>query len=570
MAVNQVKQSGTSRSYLTVMLSSAWLLSSCVLVPAHQTTLPAEISIFGINDFHGHVQSEGPVPMMLRDPDPQHSPHAAGGLSYLTSVVKQLRSRSPDSIVVGMGDLIGATPADSALLHDEPAIMAMNQLGMSVSALGNHELDIGPKAFKSLTAGGCAPRCHTPDYSGATYEYLAANVFDKTTQQPWLKPYAIRKIGAYRIGFIGAVTKTTPMIVRPSHTQNLRFEDEAEAINRILPEVKAQQVDAVVVLIHEGGDLDGAPLNLRGDCPSLRGAITQILDKLDPEIRVVMTGHTHQAYVCKIKDRWVVQGGSYGAYVSEVKLQADASGALRPLSATLHDTAHDHVAPDTDAATYVHGIQQLTSPIKNQVLGQLDLAMTRVPISGHGDSLLGKWVANAQLAFARTREPAVVAAFMNSGGIRTDIGVGTSQGQTYKVTQGDVFAMQPFRNELIALSLTGSELMQLLEQQAAQAEGQRARFLQPSSNLRYEWHSTAPKGQRVQGLTIEGAPVQAGQNYRIVVNNFIAEGGDGFFMLKRGRNPVNLGLDTDAITEALVRPQGSLADQLQGNIKLMP
>ncbi len=544
-------------------------LAGCTHAPVTVPERAAEVSIFALNDFHGHVQSAGPVPLLLRSGDAQQKPRAAGGLAYVASKLKQLRAASGPSVLVGMGDLIGATPTDSALLHDEPAITAMNQLGLSVSALGNHELDIGPTALKALLAGDCAPACATPDFHGAKFEYLAANAFDKTTRQPWLQPYAIREVGGYRIGFIGAVTRTTPMIVRPAFTQNLHFDDEADAINRVLPVVRAQRVDAVVVLIHEGGDLNGAAISASGDCPTLRGAITEILPRLDPSIQVVMTGHTHQAYVCKFKDRWVVQGGSYGGYVSEVKLRRDTRGALVPVAALLHEVAQDQVPQDAAAASYVASIQQLTSPIKNRVLGQLEQRLTRAMIAGYGDSMLGKWVANAQLAYAQAREP-VQAAFMNAGGIRTDFGEALGDSKSIQITQGDVFAMQPFRNELVALSLSGAQLRQLLEQQAGPDDAARTRFLQPSSNVSYRWKAAAPAGQRVGSLMIDGTLVQERQTYRIVVNNFVAEGGDGYTLLTQARDRTTLGLDTDALIEALARGKPDLAKLQQGNIKLEP
>jgi 5'-nucleotidase len=524
--------------------------TGCTTSPNRQA-IPTDtgISIFSVNDFHGHVQSSAPVPANLRSATGSVS-RAAGGLVYLESLMARLKQQTPASIVVGAGDLIGASPADSALLDDQPAIEAMNRIGLSLTALGNHELDQGVDNFLALTQASCKPQCALPQFEGARFTYLAANVIDVTTNELLLPAYAIKQVGGYRIAFIGAVTRSTPQLIRPTYAARLRFDDEANAINRVLPQVRLQKPDAIVVVIHEGGEL---PKDLKievanaSDCPGFSGAITRITEQLDPEIRVVLSGHTHQAYACKLGERWVVQGGAHGAYVSEVKLKRDTQGRLSPSTAMLHEVAQDTISPSAQAQAFIAKLQAQTQPIKSEVVGTLPQPLNRNAMVNSGDSMLGKLIADAQLAFARKQGEAADLALMNPGGIRTNLGDNAPTDQPYTVKRGDILAAQPFRNEVTALTLSGQDLLDSLLQQGKDAA--RVRFLQPSSNMRYEWHPNATYELRIKNLTINGEPLQLQRLYRVVMNAFLADGGDGFAAFTRGTNKRVLGLDAQALID---------------------
>jgi 5'-nucleotidase len=540
------------------LLLAACFLSACASAPS---VTPVEVSILGINDFHGNIQAQGPVPKTLRvqetgQPD-QTVAVPAGGAAFVAAELAHLRQAHPNSITVGVGDLIGASPLASSLLADEPTIEAMNRLGVSLSVVGNHEFDRGSDELLRRVKGICPKAgCLLPGFRGARYEYLAANVIDEATGKTLFPAYAIRTVGGVKIAFVGAVLQGTPQIVNPAGIRGLRFEDEADAINRVLPEIRAQGVHAIVALIHEGADYN-SPRGTFNDvgyrCEGFGGPIRDIVRRLDPQIRVVMSAHTHMAYTCNVDGRLVVQGASYGAMITEVDLRVNPrSGEVLDVQAHNELVDQRRLQADPAMQTFVSEVVGRTEKIAMQPAGVLPAGLDRSLPAGspNADSALGNLIADAQLAFAQRTEKAVEISFMNAGGIRADLPSGEVSGHPVPLHLGDLYAVQPFGNDLVAISLTGAQLVALLNQQG---EAQGNRLLQVSRGFAYRWDGARQQGQRAYDLRLNGESVQADRLCRVVVANFLADGGDGLTILTQGRDRRVLGGDIEALRGYLAR-----------------
>lgn len=536
------------------------LLSACAVPELAHQSATTDITIFSINDFHGNLQADKPVPYMA--PQDQHG-HAhtgaalstpSGGYAYLAALLKQRRLAAPNSILVGAGDLIGASPIGSAILRDEPVIEALNQLGLSVTSLGNHEFDNGAAALLGKIKGECpASGCAFPGFSGAKYEYIAANVREKEQAQTWLKPYVIRQVGEFKVAFIGAVTADTPNLVAGDGVKNLHFEEEAAAINRYVREIMQQGVAAIVVLIHEGAHYPGAANDPSYTCAGLQGPIIEIVKKLDKAISLVVSGHSHQGYTCKIDGRLVVQARSYGAYLTETTLTIQrSSNQVMNAVATNHLVDQSKYAADPEAQLLVDQVAALTNAVRSRPVASIGAPLTRAGAKANWDSPLGNVIADAQLSFARQSGAADVA-FINAGSIRSDL-PGGSAAPGVPVTFGDLYAAQPFGNSLMRMRLSGAQLLQLLQQQWRSAEHPNKLFV--SQGFSYRWNPAAAPQQRVQQVMLNGQPLDLQRQYTVIVNSFLAGGGDGFSVLKDGTERQNIGQDIQAF-EAYVRQQGT-------------
>lgn len=534
----------------------------CAVAPAFaQPSASAHVRLIAFNDFHGHLL---PGDLTITVPHPTDPARTlavrSGGAAFLAARIAELRSERRATLVVSSGDLVGASPLVSALFRDEPTIEAMNEIGLDLAVVGNHEFDQGVTELRRLVAGGCAstPRgalatCAHPAgrYEGARFPFLAANVVDREGELLFA-PYLVKTLDGVRIGFIGVVTRSTPGIVMPRGIAGWRFRAEAATLNRYAHELRAQGVRTIVAVIHEGGEADGG---IDG-CANPRGPIFDIVRRLDKAIRVVLSAHTHRAYNCTIDGRSVIQGASFGRLVSVVDLELDrGSGELLrararnlPVPNDRNDDPEVRAAfPPLDPAPRVAALvahyAERAAPLAGQPVGRIAAAFTRQADAG-GDHAAGRLVADAQLA--ATRMHGAQMALTNPGGIRTDL-VPRAGGV---VTYGDLFAMQPFGNTLVTMTLTGAQLERVLEAQWRR-DGERVLFLQPSSGFTYAWSAERPLGARVVpgSMRIDGRPVRADARYRVTVNSFLAEGGDGFRIFREGRDRVGGPLDVDALAE---------------------
>jgi 5'-nucleotidase len=530
----------------SLVLVSALLLGLVRIVPAHaqDARAPVDLTIIAINDFHGNLK---PPPGGIAIADPADRSRklriAAGGAERIATLVKQLRAGAANSVFVAAGDLIGATPLLSAMFADEPTIESLSEMGLEISAVGNHEFDKGRFELLRMQNGGCHPAkgCFGPQpFAGAKFRYLAASTVVASTGQTLFPPYAVKTFGGVPVAFIGLTLKGTPAIISPSAAAGLRFADEAETVNALVPQLRARGIEAIVVLIHEGG----YPTGDFNECPGISGAIVDIVKKLDKAVDLVVSGHTHRAYNCVIDGRLVTSAESFGRLVTriDVKLDPKTRDVIGAKAENLV-VRTDALAPDRAQTELIASYEARVTSLAGRVVGSITATLSRAP-GPNGESVLGDIVADAQLAATRAEQDGgAQLAFTNPGGVRTDI-VRRDDGN---VTYADVFASQPFNNSLVTLTLTGAQIKELLERQWLGQ--QNPRILHPSRNFAYTWDAARPPGERVDAATIrlDGQPIDLGSRYRVTVNNFLAEGGDGFVVLREGTERSTGGGDLAAL-----------------------
>ena len=516
--------------------------------PAKPGPPPVELQLLALNDFHG--QLEPPTGSSSRLPG--FDKDLFGGAEYLATQIKALeqQSKKQNTLTVAAGDLIGASPLVSAAFHDEPSIEALNAIGLDYASVGNHEFDEGAQELLRIQDGGCHPvdGCSDPSrpYAGADFQYLSANAFVTATGEPLLAPYAIHNVQGIKVGFIGMTLEGTPSVVTPSGVAGLKFTDEAETANRYAAELRAQGVETIIVLLHEGGRQTGAGTSVDG-CQDLTGPITSIVPAMDDAIDVVITGHTHQAYNCVIDGRVVTSASSVGRLVTDIDLTLDRrTGDVLTVMADNVPIVRT-VAKNAAQTALIARYRTLLGPIANVVVGQATTLIDRTAALS-GETPLGNLIADAQLA--ATVDKGAVAALMNPGGVRANLEAGP-------VTYEEAFAVQPFSNYLSTITLTGAQLDCVLEQQYADG---RSTVLQPSATLSYTVSTSAAagtaaapcSGNKVSAISIGGVAVTPTGSYRITVNNFLADGGDGFTQLRLGTARVDTaGDDLDAFVDYL-------------------
>ncbi len=527
-----------------IPVAALMALSQAAMTFAQGQTLqppaPVALRILAINDFHGNLKPP-PGGIAINDPaDPTKKITVpAGGAERIATLVAQLRDGHPNSVFVAAGDLIGASPFLSAMFHDEPTIEALSLMGLELASVGNHEFDEGKDELLRMQNGGCHPvdKCQGPHpFAGATFGYLAASTIDTSTGGTVFPPYAIREFGGVSVAFIGLTLKGTPGLVSPRSVAGLSFRDEAATVNALVPELKARGVEAIVVLIHEGG----FPSGDYNECPGVSGPIVDIVKAFDKAVDVVITGHTHRAYVCEIDGRLVTSGDKYGTIVTTIDLTLDP--VTRDVASARADNVIVHsavLAKDPRQTELIAAYDRLAGPIAARPAGRVTAALSRVP-NAAGESPLGDVIADAQLA-ATAADAGAQIAMTNPGGIRNDI-AGLADGA---VSYGDVFASQPFRNQLVTLGFRGAQIRAALEQQWR--DPTRPRILQISRGFSYAWDAKAAEGQRVSEMRLDGRPIDPDMIYRVTVNEYLSLGGDGFTAFTAGIAPRVGVYDADAL-----------------------
>ena len=579
-----------------VAVPSAPAKSAAKTPPPKVTT----VKLLAFNDFHGHLEANTPGTIQtgccVPNPAtgaPQAIAVPAGGAEYFATHLKALGADngllggSADTYVVGAGDMIGGTPLLSGLFHDEPTIEFLNQIGVDIVGVGNHEFDEGKSELlrmqygnRSHAGGGVntgsayAPArpdgCHPVDgcqdgtpFYGSVFQYLAANVIDKSTGNPLLPAYQIKNTSTgQKIAFIGETLEGTPLVVTPSGVAGLDFLDEADTVNALVPLLKQRGVETMVLLLHQGGFQNPPPPTQGGftnvdACQNFSGPdLLDVVNRLDPEIDVVISAHTHAPYICTINNRLVTSAASFGRVITDIDLTIDRrTGDVVSTSAD-NQIVTQNVAKDPATTALLARYKQLADPIANRVIGTItaDLPSARDTPSGQvasGEQPMGNVIADAQLAATKASDfGASVVAFMNPGGVRAGLFIdqisgGEAPGQ---VTFGEMFNVQPFSNTLVVKTCTGAQIEALLEQQFV-VQTPNPRILLPSDSLRYTYTMSGPAGNKVDpaSIKIDGVTVNPASSYRVTMNSFLADGGDGFSVFTQCTSPLGGEVDLDAV-----------------------
>lgn len=603
-------------------------LACCGLAAPALAAPPAPISIkiVGFNDYHGTLESPGTLGQNSTVPSAQRP--AVGGADYLAAYVAQMRLANPNLVLVGAGDLVGATPLVSSLFFDEPAVETLNKIGLDFSSVGNHEFDKGKDELRRLQNGGCKLQAGgTPEpnsckgfgsaapgtFDGARFKWLSANVIETATGRPLLPAYGIKSFSGVKLAFIGMTLKGTPGIVTPTGVAGLSFQDEADTVNALVPRLRAQGIESIVVLVHQGGfqnpaaaggfnnqDINGCLNDLRATGDGAASDIARIVSRLDNAVDLVISGHTHAAYNCSkntldngslarptgLPNKIgrlvpVTSASAFGRVLTEVDLKIDPVSRdvveVSPLNRLVDRSqaaAGQWAAANPEVRNIVAAYKNAVAPLAGQVVAHLGADASNAA-NAAGEMEAGDLIADAQL---QATQPAslggAVIAFMNAGGVRNP-GFVKPAGASYPyaLSYGDAFTVQPFGNSLVTLTLNTQQIKDLLEQQFPGCKGQTAqRIMQVSNGFSYSWSASAPAcakilnvsftptdlgsvPPRVSGATeqlvINGVVQNPAKSYRVTVNNFMATGGDGFGVLLGGLNPLGGAQDIDALVAYL-------------------
>jgi 5'-nucleotidase len=553
--------------------------------PADASKAPKTVPVrlLALNDFHGNL--EPPTGSSGRMVDENGATVEAGGAAYVATHMKALSDKN--TIAVAQGDLIGASPLISAAYHDEPSVEFMGKIGLKVAAVGNHEFDEGYTELRRIMKGGCHPvdGCSPAGtWKGAQYDYVGANVLFKNPNEktdalaalgaqqsqvkklmsdwgvPALPPVSIKWMNGVPIGFIGLVTQTTPNIVTAEGIKDLKFVDEVKAANLASKLLKLVGVRAQVVLVHEGDQVTAG--QSPDACSAVPGAGNRIATQVDPEIDVILSGHSHQAYLCKVKDpagqdRLYSQGGSFGRVITKVDLNVNVKTRDIDRASVVADNqvVTRTVTPDPEISAFVQTWKDRVAPVANKPVGRITADITNAAAPS-GESPLGDLIADGQLAATKTGGNAQIA-LMNPGGVRASLtfaGSAAGEGDGV-VTYGEAFTVQPFNNLMQVVTLTGAQLKTILEQQFTGGPNAQpfTKILQPSANFTYTYSSGAAWGSKVSNMKIDGVAVTDTQTIRVAANNFLVGGGDAFLGFKDGTDLWSGPLDIDAFVDQLGR-----------------
>ena len=537
-----------------VATAAAFLAAACTTVPRTQTqerhspAPPIEVQILAINDFHGNLEPSRSL-IKFQRANGQEASDPLGGAAVMGAELEKMRAGRL-SITVAAGDLIGASPLNSAYFLDEPTIDAMNLMGLELASVGNHEFDKGSNELLRMQNGGCEKfttrvPCRLEPFEGAKFRYLGANVLEENGSTLF-PPTAIRDFGPIRIGFIGMTLKDTGILVTPAGVAGLHFSDEAETANALVDQLKGQGADAIVLLIHQGGKL---PETYKlGGCDGLSGDILPILDRLDPAIATIVSGHTHNAYACELErggsKRLLTSAGKYGYFISDIRLTFDPATHHLISQRAQNAPMMSEMPAGGPIAALVKRYTDAAAPAAARVVGKLRGNAPKD--GGDRESPAANLIADSQLAATKSKNHGGAdIAFMNTTGVR----VGIAPAADGSVTYGQIFAVQPFGNNLVVTTLTGAQLKALLEQQFRVEDGvaKVKSLLVPSDPFSFSYDLTKPEGQRIVSMTLDHRRIDPAKRYRLTVNNFLASGGDGFSVMTQGTDTFDAGLDLDAL-----------------------
>ncbi|MBZ2198231.1 ExeM/NucH family extracellular endonuclease [Occultella gossypii] len=498
-----------------------------------ETATPTvDINLLSINDFHGRIEANG---------------QSAGG-AVLSCAVDSFRTQNPNTLFVSAGDSIGASTFTSFIQQDQPTIDVLNTIGLDVSAFGNHEFDQGQDDVNDRVI------------PASNWPYVAANIVD-ANGDPVYDPYTILDVDGISVGFIGAITEEMPALVSPAGIEGLTFSDMGEAVNSYSAQLSDGdeangEADVIVVLVHDGApspDLASADGTPYGDL--VAGA--------DSNIDAILSGHTHTAYTHDVDGMWVTQTGQYGEAMGNLALTVDrATGEVTAATAENVDLVpvpgDPRATPPIPRETFCEGDPAVQEIIDEAVavadelgavpLGEITADFNRARQSDGsenrgGESTLGNFVADVQLWAAQRTNPNAQIALMNPGGLRADMTYAASGNEGDGVlTYREAAIVQPFANTLVTTVLTGDQLAQVLEEQWQPDTASRP-FLRlgVSAGLTYTYDPDAAAGERILDLSLNGEPIDAAGQYTVVVNSFLASGGDNFATLAEGTNTADSG-----------------------------
>lgn len=456
-----------------------------------------KISLLVYSDFHGRLEPNGAE---------------MGAARFTTAIAGQLL-KNPNTVLIDGGDTFQGTPISN--LVDGASVQEWrNKVGVTIATLGNHEFDWSQPTLQGLL-------------QQAEHPVISANIFFEGTQErpEWLVPSTTLEVAGYKIGFIGITTPETKGIVLAANVEGLEFADPAPVIDAEAKALREAGADLVVVVAHGAADQGDEPLEVEGEVAEWMARVTERVD-------AITGGHSHEqaaGFVLDANGNTVpaVQSGPHSTGLARIDLYINRADKQVIRAAVDVWNPHEALAPTPWAADLVAKWAAEIEPIKARPVGKLAHQLTRT-YEQSGESVLGDFITDAMLAGA----PGAQIAVHNGGGIRAHL----TPNEEGLVTWGDLYTTSPFGNTLVLVDMKGSELKVLLEQGL---EGYVKRLLNQGgprplqvSGITFKWDYSKPEGERVLEINLaDGTPVDPDATYKVVVNNFMASGGDGLAIL---------------------------------------
>jgi 2',3'-cyclic-nucleotide 2'-phosphodiesterase/3'-nucleotidase len=552
---------------------------------------PVAVKILAINDFHGQIGAGKKVGTSAVG--------SAGILaSYLRTAMAGVESRT---VLAEAGDLVGASPAASALLQDEPTIQFINQFANAACAAmpppaqqsagldrfdvlfdpgcnlvgvpGNHEFDEGTDELLRLLGGGNhakGPFLQDP-WGGARFPMISSNI-RKASGELLFRPYAVKYLDGVQVGFIGATLTATPSIVMPSGVAGLTFGDEVAAINAQVKELQARGIHAIVVVLHDGVYQSGGYTGPTKATQLAPADLQLLVAQLDADVDVLITGHTHN-----FANEWVPNAGGKGVLVtqaysagtafSNIDLVVDgATQEITAATASVVTTYAAGIVPDAAADALTAAADAFVAPIANAPVATTTGVVSKT-INAAGESALGDLLAEAHRVAMYSQF-----GITNPGGMRADLPIACAATPCV-ITWNDCFTAQPFANQVMQVTLTGQQLKDALEQQFLGWGGQTQTRMLQIAGFTYSWSASAPLGSKVVVSSLkkaDGTPIDLTASYTVSMNNYLQGGGDNFTVLKAGTGVVPGPIDVDALVAYLKALPGAVTAGTDGRVTQLP
>ncbi|MEN6568009.1 MAG: 5'-nucleotidase C-terminal domain-containing protein [Veillonellales bacterium] len=491
--------------FLLIALLSMMVVSQAIAAENGSDNDVVHLQILTVNDFHGALAETG----------------TNIGAAKLVQLLNDIKTQDPDgTLMMSAGDMFQGTP-DSNLLYGETVVDVMNYTGFDVMTLGNHEFDWGIDILKQRIAQSGFP-------------YVCANLLDKRTGKiaEFVRPYTILERNGVKIGVIGITTPETAIKANPKMIADYTFADPSKVVNALVPELKQQGADIIVVLTHLGSSLDGDG-NIRGEAATL-AVQTKGID-------AIVSGHSHQIVYGKVNDIPIVQAGYNGRAVGKIELLFNLATHEVESSAASVLLPYPGLQADSGVREMLDQAQKEIIPVKSIVVGQTVHGLSHDRYA-RTETLLGQWVTD-------TMRQAVHGdiAFQNIGGIRTGIPAGT-------ITMGELYEAIPFDNTLYTVDMTGEQIFKVLQYGLMNDKVSMLQY----SGIKVSYDAE-PQGGRIVAVTLaDGTPIRPGKTYKVVTNDFMAAGGDGFTMFKEGKNLYNTCIPLRDIVAGAIRNQKTI------------
>ncbi|CQR72585.1 Endonuclease YhcR precursor [Sporomusa ovata DSM 2662] len=507
---------------LTVFIAIICISLLCFLPSVLAAGEPSEnvvINILTVNDFHGALSESGKNP----------------GMAKLAAFLKAEVAKNPTgTIIVSAGDMFQGTP-ESNMLYGKPVVEAMNEIGFSAMAIGNHEFDWGTQVLRKRIAQSSFP-------------YLAANIIDKATDQvvSFVKPYTIVEKNGLKIAIIGLATPETAYKTSPKYIKNYIFADPAQTVTQHIPELKQQGADIIIVLSHLGSEVDPLTGQIIGEAADLAHAVTAI--------DAIISGHTHQKVSGAVNSVPIVQAAYNGRAVGNLSLTfSKMDRKVVAAESNITEVAAANLVADPEVKAIVDKVQEEVAPMKNKVLGH---TVYELKHEKYSHSVLGQWVTDSM----RQKVKADIA-FENGGGLRASIPAGA-------ITLGTLYQVVPFDNTLVTVELTGKQILEVLEHGIDNQQIGMVQF----SGLKVEYDKLLPAGKRITKVTLtDGSKLILTKIYKVATNDFLAQGGDGFTMFSQGKHLIDTQLPLrDCLIEAVMKTKVINATVDKRFIEIMP